>query len=146
MSAPTTPNASATSTSLSARIRGGTTTEITAHSALEASALGRLRILAASMMALTIVGVIVALTFDGDEVTKRLAIFAMAVLFTAFGFVWVRAGRPEMDEAPLIYAIAIPLCLAVVVANFAFGCSRRSASRWRSGSCCSPARRRAAWR
>jgi eukaryotic-like serine/threonine-protein kinase len=119
---PTTPNASASSTSLSARIRGGaTTTEITAHSALEASALGRLRILAASMMALTIVGVIVAVTFDGDAVTKRLAVFAMGVLFTAFGFVWVRAGRPEMDEAPVVYAIAIPLCVAVVVANFAFG-------------------------
>jgi serine/threonine-protein kinase len=109
------------STSLSARARSGTATDITAHSALEASALGRLRILAASMMALVILGVVVALTFEGDELTKRLAIFAMAALFCSFGFVWIRAGRPEMDQAPLIYVISLPICLAVVVANFAFG-------------------------
>jgi hypothetical protein len=115
------PTSPTTSTSLSARARSSTNTDITARSALEASALGRLRILAVSMMALTVLGVVVALTFDGDPMTKRLAYVAMGILFSAFGVVWVRAGRPEMDEAPLVYAVALPICLAVVVANFAFG-------------------------
>ncbi|HEX6241062.1 MAG TPA: protein kinase [Polyangiales bacterium] len=109
------------STFPSARLRHSSTSEITAHTALEASAMGRLRILAGSMMALTIVGALVALTFEGDDFTKRLAAGAMAALLLAFGFVWVRAGRPEMDETPMILAIAIPLCMAAAVANFAFG-------------------------
>lgn len=97
------------------------TTEITAHSALEASALGRLRILAAAMMTLTLVGMSVALVFEGDSLSKQVAFGAMTALFIAFGFVWMRAGRPEMDEAPLFLAVSMPMCIAVVLANFAFG-------------------------
>jgi serine/threonine-protein kinase len=94
---------------------------MTARGTLETSELGRMRILATSMMALTLVGGLVALAFEGDSVSKQMAIGAMAALFSSYAFVWTRAGRPEMDDPRLILAVAIPMCIAVVVANLGFG-------------------------
>jgi eukaryotic-like serine/threonine-protein kinase len=101
--------------------RPATPSEITAHTALEASALARTRILAGSMMALSLVGAAVALSFEGDPLAKQLAAAAMACLFGAHAFMWVRARGPELDQTPLAYCVYLPMCLAIAVANFAFG-------------------------
>jgi serine/threonine-protein kinase len=97
------------------------TTEMTARTALEASALGRLRILSIAMMALTLVGILVAVSFEAHPLSKQLAVGAMAFLFGAYAFVWMRAGRPEMDSEAMVLPIASAMCVAVLVANFAFG-------------------------
>lgn len=103
--------------------RSGTLSDsqMTARGTLETSELGRMRILAVSMMVLTAVGILVALTFEGDPVSKLMSSGAMAVLFGAYAFVWTRAGRGEMDQPGVIVAVALPMCVAVVVANFGFG-------------------------
>jgi eukaryotic-like serine/threonine-protein kinase len=103
--------------------RSGTLSDsqMTARGTLETSELGRMRILAASMMVLTAVGILVALSFEGDSLAKLLSSGAMAALFGAYAYVWTRAGRPEMDQPASILAVAIPMCIAVVVANFGFG-------------------------
>jgi tRNA A-37 threonylcarbamoyl transferase component Bud32 len=96
-------------------------TEMTARTALEASSLGRLRILAASMIGLTLVGAGVVALIDAPDQTKWLGWAGLGVICGAYGFVWVRAGRTEMDNPRMITAVAIPICLAVVAANLAFG-------------------------
>jgi tRNA A-37 threonylcarbamoyl transferase component Bud32 len=95
--------------------------QMTARGALETSELGRMRILATSMMVLTAIGMGVALGFEGDPLSKQLASGAMAVLFGAYAYVFSRAGRPEMDQPGAILMVALPMCLAVVVANLGFG-------------------------
>jgi serine/threonine-protein kinase len=45
----------------------------------------------------------------------------MASLFAAHAFMWVRAAGPEVDQTPLAFCVYLPMCLAVAVANFAFG-------------------------
>jgi serine/threonine-protein kinase len=101
--------------------RSASPSELTAQTALAASALARTRILAGSMMALSLVGAAVALLFEGDPLAKQLAASAMACLFGAHAFMWVRADGPQLDQTPLAYCVYLPMCLAIAVANFAFG-------------------------
>jgi eukaryotic-like serine/threonine-protein kinase len=80
-----------------------------------------MRILAGSMMALSLLGAVVAASFEGDALTKLLAYAAMGILFAAHAFMWVRAGREGMDQSPLAFCVYVFMCLAIAVANFAFG-------------------------
>jgi tRNA A-37 threonylcarbamoyl transferase component Bud32 len=94
---------------------------MTARTALEVSSLGRMRILSVSMMALSLIGAAVVAVLDGESMTKWLAWGALGAIGGGYVFVWVRAGRTEMDSLYTMLAGTIPLCVAVVVANLAFG-------------------------
>jgi serine/threonine-protein kinase len=96
------------------------TTEMTARTALEASSLGRMRIMAVAMVGLTLVGMAVALMFE-PSVSRTLALGSMTALCLGYMFVWFRSSRAEMDRAGMIMSGMIPICLAVVAANLAFG-------------------------
>lgn len=117
----TRPRLSGDSHASSRESRTPPTSEITARSALQASATTRMRILAASMMALTLVGIAITHLCPGDPLAKRLSTFAMLVLFSAFGAGWIRSGRMDVSEGTPTLFLAIPICLAGVIANLAFG-------------------------
>jgi serine/threonine-protein kinase len=111
----------ASDTLLDPSARPSLSSEITARSALGASALARTRILAASMMALSLAGGAAALFFEGDLLAKQLAGSAMVSVFAAHAFMWVRGAGPEVDQSPAAFIVYVPMCLAIAVANFAFG-------------------------
>lgn len=94
---------------------------MTARTALEASSLGRMRILSVSMIALTLVGGTVVAIIDAPSETKWLAWGALGAICAAYVYVWMRASRTEMDDPRRVLAIAAPICVAVVAANLAFG-------------------------
>lgn len=97
------------------------TTEMTARAALEASGLGRLRIMAISMMGLVLVGLVTVAVFEAPAATKWLAGGSLGALLLLFGATWLRAEAAAIADPAWVRKLSIPLCIAVVVCNFAFG-------------------------
>jgi eukaryotic-like serine/threonine-protein kinase len=94
---------------------------MTARAALEASGLGRMRIMAVSMLALTQVGFLAATVFDADLISKILAWTSLSTLLALFVVTWRKLESTEATSARAVRRVSIPLSIAVVVANLAFG-------------------------
>ena len=94
---------------------------MTARAALAASGLGRMRILAVSMLGLTQVGFLAATVFEADLVSKVLAWSSLATLLALFVFTWRRLESSDAPNPRAVRRVTIPLSLAVVVANLSFG-------------------------
>jgi len=94
---------------------------MTAHAALEAGGVARLRVLAASMLLLIQVGMVAVALFDADRTIKQLAWGALVVMLGLFMYSWLRLEQRQFIDAKEVRRIAVPMSIAVVVANFAFG-------------------------
>ncbi|MDB4974085.1 MAG: serine/threonine protein kinase [Myxococcaceae bacterium] len=96
-------------------------THMTAHAALEAGGVARLRVLAAAMLLLIQVGMVSVALFDADRYIKQLAWGALVVMLGLFMYSWLRLEQRQYVQTKEVSRIAIPMSVAVVVANFAFG-------------------------
>jgi serine/threonine-protein kinase len=94
---------------------------MTARQAMEASGLGRMRTMAMAMLALTGVGIITATLFKAHPVTRGLAWGSLLSLLTLFIVTWRRLRDSESPDPKMIRRLSIPLCMAVVLGNLAFG-------------------------
>jgi len=94
---------------------------MTARAAIKASGLGRLRIMAVSMMALTLVGMLAVILFEAPVITKWLAGGSLGVLMLLFAVTLLRANAEDVEDPAWVTKLSIPLCICVVVCNFAFG-------------------------
>src|SRR5262249_23584945 len=83
--------------------------------------LGRMRIMAVSMLALTQVGFLTATVFDADLISKILAWSSLSTLLALFLFTWRRLESTEVADPRAVRRVSVPLCIAVVVADLAFG-------------------------
>lgn len=98
-------------------------TEVTAHAALEAGGAARLRVLAAAMLLLIQVGMIAVALFDAPQWIKQVAWGSLVVMLGLFILSWLRLERRHTVDMAEVGRVAFPLCVAVVVGNFAFGLS-----------------------
>lgn len=99
-----------------------TGSELTSDTALRASTAVRLRVMATAMLVLVGVGTAVTALVEGDPFTKRLAWTALAVLFGTFAAAFVLLARDARRVGgSTVLALAIPMSLAAVIANLAFG-------------------------
>ncbi|MET0283021.1 MAG: serine/threonine-protein kinase [Polyangiales bacterium] len=96
-------------------------THMTAHAALEAGGVARLRVLAAAMLLLIQVGMVAVALFDAERMIKQLAWGALVVLLGGFIYTWLRLEQRQYVHTSEVRRIAVPIGVAVVVANFAFG-------------------------
>jgi hypothetical protein len=96
-------------------------THMTAHAALEAGGVARLRVLAAAMLVLIQVGMVAVAVFDADRFIKQLAWGALVVMLGGFMYSWLRLEQRQYVDTKEVRRIAVPMAIAVVVANFAFG-------------------------
>jgi len=113
--------ADSTSQPRTGRSHPHSSSHMTARAALEASGLGRMRIMAVSMLALTQVGFLTATVFDADLISKVLAWSSLSVLLALFLFTWRKLESTEAADPRVVRRVSIVLCVAVVVANLAFG-------------------------
>ncbi len=92
-----------------------------AQRVLHESGLGRLRVMAGSMLLLVLVGLTAATMLAGAPAFKRLAIVGLSVLLVSFGGVLLRIQRGEPLHEGALKMLALPVCAATVIANFGFG-------------------------
>lgn len=93
----------------------------TARAALEAGGVARLRVLAAVMLLLIQVGMVSVALLNAERFMKQVAWGALVTLLGLFLFSWLRLEQTSSVAPGEVRRVAIPLSLAVVVANFAFG-------------------------
>ena len=94
---------------------------MTAHAALEAGGVARLRVLAAAMLVLIQIGMVAVALFDAERFIKQLAWGALVVMLGLFMFSWLRLEQRQYIDRRELSRVSIPMAVAVVVANFAFG-------------------------
>ena len=94
---------------------------MTAHAALEAGGVARLRVLAAAMLLLIQVGMVAVALLEAERTTKHLAWGALVVMLVLFIYAWLRLEQRPMVDRKEVRMVSVPLCVAVVVANYAFG-------------------------
>jgi tRNA A-37 threonylcarbamoyl transferase component Bud32 len=103
------------------RTHASSASQMTARGAMEAQGTGRMRTMAVWMLALSQVGLLTVTVFEGDRIAKILGWSSLGALFALFAVTWQRLEHKEVTDSSVVRRIAIPLCLAVVVANLAFG-------------------------
>lgn len=96
-------------------------THMTAHAALEAGGVARLRVLAAAMLLLIQVGMVAVALFDADRSIKQLAWAALVVMLGLFMYSWLRLEQRQYVDTKEVRRISVPMSMAVVAANYAFG-------------------------
>lgn len=89
--------------------------------ALEASSVGRMRVLSLSMMALAALGVGIVSILEGDAWTKGLAQASLLLLAAMYLYVATRVAGDTMDEPARVQRGSITVCVTAVVANMAIG-------------------------
>jgi len=99
----------------------GSDTHMTTHAALEAGGVARLRVLAAAMLLLIQVGMVAVALFDAERLIKQLAWGALVVMLGLFMYSWLRLEQRHIVDTKEVRRVAVPMSVAVVVANFAFG-------------------------
>lgn len=106
-----------------AQLTSSTASDHTSGDALRESAAGRLRVMASAMLLLVGVGASLTVLVEGDPFTKRLAWIALSVLFGTFTWasIVLRARGTAAVDRRTVLKIAVPLSLAAVTANLAFG-------------------------
>jgi tRNA A-37 threonylcarbamoyl transferase component Bud32 len=114
------PRAESSPSSTFAR-RGVEPLHATAQAVLYESGLGRLRVMAASMLILVLVALLATSMLGATLPIKRLAVGSLGVLLASFGWVLLRIQRREPLSGATLKALTLPVCGATVVANFAFG-------------------------
>ncbi|MFT3926792.1 MAG: serine/threonine-protein kinase [Myxococcales bacterium] len=95
--------------------------QATAQALLEESGVGRLRVTAASMTLLVLVGLLASFMLGAPLPIKRLAWGALGVLLASFGWVLVKIECHRPLSGATLKALTLPVCAAAVIANFAFG-------------------------
>lgn len=95
--------------------------QTTAQAVLHESGLGRLRVMAASMLVLVLVGLLATFTLNAGLPIKRLAVGSLGTLLASFGWVLLRIHRREPLSGATLKALTLPVCGAAVIANFSFG-------------------------
>jgi tRNA A-37 threonylcarbamoyl transferase component Bud32 len=78
-------------------------------------------VMAVSMLLLVLVGLVAMITFSAPAPVKRLAFGSLGVLFVSFGWVYLRIERGQAIGPSTLNVFTLPVCAAVVIANFAFG-------------------------
>ena len=94
---------------------------MTAHAALEAGGVARLRVLAGLMLVLIQIGMVAVALFDAERFIKQLAWGSLVVMLGLFIFAWLRLEQRQYVDRRELSRVSIPMAVAVVVANFAFG-------------------------
>jgi tRNA A-37 threonylcarbamoyl transferase component Bud32 len=94
---------------------------MTAHAALEAGGVARLRVLAAAMLLLIQVGMVAVALFDAERGIKQLAWSALVVMLGLFMYSWLRLEQRQFVDTKEVRRISVPMSLAVVAANYSFG-------------------------
>ncbi|HVZ33307.1 MAG TPA: hypothetical protein VG963_12835, partial [Polyangiaceae bacterium] len=99
----------------------GSITGTTVRSALEAGGLARLRVLAIAMLLLVQAGMVIVALFPADRWLKQLAWGSLLVMLGLFVLSWIRVETRQYIDYRELTRVAVLTCVAVVVANFAFG-------------------------